>query len=153
MKNSNLPSLFEPFGIEPFDVLFKNFFDQDSFFSPVFDAKIKYPCDIQVINDVLFIEIAVPGIDKSEIVVSKMGEVLKVNYKNYSQDRKDKSGEKGEDNYIQRSIAKRSFSFGWRISDMFNMNKAEAKLDKGLLMISIPKNTDKKITHEIIEIQ
>jgi HSP20 family molecular chaperone IbpA len=153
MKNSSLPRLFEPFGIEPFDVLFKNFFDQDSFFSPVFDAKIKYPCDIQVINDTLFIEIAVPGIDKEEIEISKIGGVLRVKYNNYSQDRKDKAEEKNGDNYIQRSIAKRSFSFGWRISDMFDMSKAEATLDKGLLMISIPKNMEKKIMCEKIEIQ
>jgi len=33
-------------GTDPFDVLFKNFFNNDSFFSPAVETKISHPVDI-----------------------------------------------------------------------------------------------------------
>ena len=47
-------------------------------------------------------------------------------------------GEELSVDYIHRGIARRSFNLGWKISPKFNLNRVDAKMDKGLLTIFIP---------------
>ena len=53
--------------------------------------------------------------------------------------------------YIRRNIAKRAFNLGWRVSRKFDLNNLKAKLENGLLQISIPKTEESKT--QTIEIQ
>ena len=119
---------------EPWDILFRNFFDTDSFFLPAINADFKYPVDIHEDEKSLNIEIAVAGLDKEDISIEEQDGVLRVSY---NKQKEDSSEDK---HYIQRSIAKRSFNFGWRISEeKFNLKKIDAEIDKGILKINIPK--------------
>ena len=43
-----------------------------------------------------------------------------------------------EDKYYYKGIAKRSFNFGYKVANRFNLSKVEAKMENGLLMINIP---------------
>jgi HSP20 family protein len=120
---------------EPWDIMFRNLFETDSFFLPAINANFKYPVDILEDEKSLNIEIAVAGIEKDDIEIEEQDGVLRVTYN--KQEEEDNCEEK---HYIQRSIAKRAFNFGWRISeDKFNLKKIDAKMDKGILKISIPK--------------
>jgi HSP20 family protein len=133
--------------LEPFDLLFKNFFDSDSFFSPAINTSIKYPVDIHEDEKNLNIEIAVAGIDKKDIEIEEQDGILKVSYNKQEED------ECNEKHYIQRSIAKRAFNFGWRISDKFDLKNITAEMDKGILKLSIPRSEEKMIVKNMIKIK
>jgi len=116
----------------PTDLLFKNFFETDTQFQSHAEIKPNYPVDIATVDNGLVIEIAAVGIDKKDIKIETAENQIKIIY------------EKGEDDsptafeYIHRGIARRSFNLGWKISPKFNLNRVDAKMDKGLLTIFIP---------------
>ena len=125
-----------PFGLSPFDILIKDFFNQDTEFRPAQQTKINHPVDIYEADDGLNIDIACVGLTKKDIELTVEGDILKVEYN------RDKS-EKDE-TYVHRNIAKRSFNLGWRISRRFDLVKLNAKLENGLLHLFAPLTEDNK---------
>ena len=126
----------QPFGLSPFDILIKDFFNTDTEFRPAHQTKINHPVDIYEANDGLNIDIACVGLTKKDIEITVEGDILKVEYN------RDKS--KNDESYVHRNIAKRSFNLGWRISRRFNLAKLEAKLELGLLHLFAPLTEDNK---------
>tara|TARA_B100000902_G_scaffold389425_1_gene436561 strand:- start:3101 stop:3517 length:417 start_codon:yes stop_codon:yes gene_type:complete len=114
----------------PTDLLFKNFFETDSNFQSHVDNKPKYPCDLFTTDDGLNIEIAAVGLDKKDIKIETAENQINISY--------EKTDDDSSVDYIHRGIAKRSFNLGWKISPKFNLNRVDAKMDKGLLTIFIP---------------
>ena len=125
-----------PFGLSPFDILIKDFFNSDTEFRPAHQTKINHPVDIYEANDGLNIDIACVGLTKKDIEITVEGDILKVEYN------RDKS--KNDETYVHRNIAKRSFNLGWRISRRFDLNKLDAKLQNGLLHLFAPLTEDNK---------
>ena len=125
-----------PFGLSPFDILIKDFFNQDTEFRPAQQTKINHPVDIYEANDGLNIDIACVGLTKKDIEITVEGDILKVEYN------RDKS--KKDESYVHRNIAKRSFNLGWRISRRFDLTKLNAKLELGLLHLFAPLTEDNK---------
>jgi len=116
----------------PFDILFKDFFNSNSPFTPAHQAKYSHPVDIYDDEKGLHIEVACTGISKDEIDITiENGSVLKISYKKPE----DSDPEKA---YIHKSISRRSFNLGYRISSKFDLSKAEADYEHGLLYIDIP---------------
>ena len=126
----------QPFGLSPFDILIKDFFNTDTEFRPAHQTKINHPVDIYEANDGLNIDIACVGLTKKDIEITVEGDILKVEYN------RDKS--KNDETYVHRNIAKRSFNLGWRISRRFDLNKLNAKLENGLLHLFAPLTEDNK---------
>jgi len=119
-----------PFGISPFDILIKDFFNSNGKFVPFDQIKINHPVDIYEANDGLNIDIACVGLTKKDIDITIEEDILKVEYK--------KETSANEADYIHRNIAKRAFNLGWRISRRFDLSKLEAKLENGLLHLFAP---------------
>ena len=117
-------------GIDPFDVLFKNFFNNDSFFSPAVETKISHPVDIYETDNGLHFEIACTGLSKEDVNINIEGDILRIKY------------EKNDDdeviNFIHKGIARRSFNLGYKVSSRFDLQNADAQMNNGLLKISIP---------------
>ena len=124
------------FGTSPFDILFKDFFIADGEFAPFNQIRFKHPVDIHDSNDSLNSEIACVGLTKKDIDITIEGDILRVEYK------KNKIDDPVE--YIQRNIAKRAFNMGWRISRKFDLSGLDAKLQNGLLQLSIPQSEENK---------
>lgn len=130
-------------GVDPFDLLWKNLFDQNSSFSTL-GEKISYPVDIiETSNGVVF-ELAVVGLDYKDIDIEVSNDVLRIKYS------KDNEGDQPIVNYIHKGIARRSFDLAWKISSKLDLSALEATLDRGLLRIEIPmlevqENAPKKI--------
>jgi HSP20 family protein len=122
--------------MDAFDILFKNFFNNESFFSPVIDTKIGHPVDIYENEKGLHFEVAGTGLTKEDIAISIEGDLLKISYK------------KPEDEdccavndccYYHKGISRKSFNLGYRIPlSKFNLSSASAEMNNGLLKISIP---------------
>ena len=119
----------------PFDILVKNFFQSDSFFTPAVEAKISHPVDIYENKDGLHFEIACTGLTKDDIGINIEGDILKVSY-NKSED--DKCCDVNECNYLHKGIARRSFNLGYKVASKFNLSEASAEMKNGLLKISVP---------------
>ena len=113
----------------PFDILVRNFFTDGSRYQPLPETKLQHPVDIYQIDKGLAIDIACTGISKEEIEIQIQDNILRVNY--------DKSKNENLE-YIHKGIAKRSFNLGWKIDSKFNLGKANAKFENGLLAINIP---------------
>jgi HSP20 family molecular chaperone IbpA len=127
---------------DPFDVVWKNILDSNSTFNTFQYEKINYPVDIYETETGLRFELAVVGLDKSDIEILVESDVLRITHNK-------KETEGTEKSYLQRGIARRSFDLAWKIASKLNLNKLEANMDKGLLIIDIPyaeEKAPKKVT-------
>ena len=115
----------------PFDILIRNFFQDASTYSPLAETKVPHPVDIYTSDKGLSFDIACTGISKKEIELNIQDNLLKINYNKPEEDKDDKD-------YIHRGIAKRSFDLGWKIDNKFDLSKATASYNDGLLSINIP---------------
>jgi len=121
-------------GIDPFDIVWKNFFDANSTFN-TFENKINYPVDILETESGLRFELAVVGLSETDLDIQVDGETLRISY-NKTETEEIKS-------YLQKGIAKRSFDLAWKIASKFDLTQLSAFLDKGLLIIDIPYAAEK----------
>ena len=121
-------------GIDPFDIVWKNFLDANSTFN-TFESKINYPVDILETENGLRFELAVVGLSESDLDIQVDGETLRISY-NKPETEEIKS-------YLQRGIAKRSFDLAWKIASKFDLTQLSAFLDKGLLIVDIPYAAEK----------
>jgi HSP20 family molecular chaperone IbpA len=126
--------------MDPFDIVWKNFFDGHSNFNTL-QQKINYPVDIYETDNGLCFELAVVGLNKEDLEILVEGDTLRIQYENQLED--------SERVYLQRGIARRSFDLAWKVAAKYNLVKLEAKMDKGLLIIDIPyteSKAPKKVT-------
>jgi len=121
-------------GIDPFDIVWKNFFDANSTFN-TFENKINYPVDILETENGLRFELAVVGLSETDLDIQVDGETLRISY-NKPETEEIKS-------YLQKGIAKRSFDLAWKVASKFELSKLQATLDKGLLVLDIPYAAEK----------
>lgn len=122
-------------GLDPFDILVRNFFNSELHFAPVNEAKIQHPVDIYENDEGLHFEIACTGLTKKDIEIGIEGDVLKIAY---NKPKDEECCEVNNCNYIHRGIAKRSFNLGYKIASKFSLANADAEMNNGLLKISIP---------------
>ena len=115
----------------PYDLLFRDFFKSDLDFQPATTAKFSHPVDIFETKYGLHFEVACTGLSKEDVELHIEGDTLIIRY--------DKGHKEYEDrNYIHRGVARRSFSLGYKIAAKFDLSKAEAMMENGLLGIKIP---------------
>ena len=119
------------FTLTPFDILVKNFFEQDSQFDKVNHRAVNHPVDIWEDKEGLTLEVACVGLNKSDVDVDIEDDILKVSYS-----KKDGSNESAH--YHYRGVKKSSFDLGWKIARRFDLTKANANMENGLLKILIP---------------
>jgi len=114
----------------PFDILFRNVFQDASSFVPLEESKVPHPVDIYTTDKHLVFDIAATGIEKQDLEIQTQDNTLRINY--------NKSKKDLNVDYIHRGIAKRSFNLGWKIDSKFNLSLADAEFKNGLLTIKVP---------------
>ena len=126
---TQIPHGFEHWALDPFDIVWKNFFDTNAQYNTM-QEKINYPVDIYEVGNGLRFELAVVGLDQEDLDILVEGDTLRITH-----DRK-----KADDvrPYIQRGIARRSFDLAWKVASKFDLQGLTATMDKGLLIIDIP---------------
>ena len=117
-------------GIDPFDIVWKNFFDVNSNFNTI-QEKINYPVDIYETDNGLRFELAVVGLTELDLDIQVEGDTLRVKHEKPNM-------EHYQIKYLQRGIARRSFDLAWKVASKFDLTKLEASLDRGLLVLNIP---------------
>jgi HSP20 family molecular chaperone IbpA len=120
--------ILRPFELDPFDLLWKDLFESAPHFSAI-TQKISHPVDIFETEDGIRFEVAAVGLDKNDIDIIVDGDQLRITYEKPN---------KPEESPIYRGIKRSSFNLTWKISTKFDLNKLEASLDRGLLIITVP---------------
>ena len=94
--------------------------------------------DVKESADQVVVKVEVPGMDAKDINISVMGEVLTI--------KGEKKAERGgkEENYhlVERSYG--SFSRSVKLPAAVDLDKIEAKYDKGVLTVTCPKKEEVK---------
>ena len=130
-----MSTLFNETYVSPFDLLFKDFFKSELDFQPATQAKLTHPVDIFENKHGLHFDIACTGLSKSDIEINIEGDVLRVSY---NKPKDEACCETDNCHYIHKGVAKRSFNLGYKIASKFDLSKAEAMMENGLLGIRIP---------------
>ena len=130
-----MSTLFNETYVSPFDLLFRDFFKSELDFQPAIEAKISHPVDIFENKHGLHFDIACTGLSKSDVEINIEGDVLRVSY---NKPKDDECCEVNDCKYIHRGVSKRSFNLGYKIAPKFDLSKAEAMMENGLLGIRIP---------------
>ena len=121
----------------PFDILFRNFFNAEDQFAPALNSKQPHPLDIYYDDEGLHFEVACTGLTKDDLDISVEGDLLKISYQK-PKNEIDFSG------YIYHGLSRKSFDLGYKISPKFNLNKIGAEMENGLLKLHIPISEESK---------
>ena len=115
-----------------FDILFHNFFHPTSGFGSAVTTKQPHPLNIFYDDAGLHFEVACTGLTKDDIKLDIEDDILKISYDKPEDEKELHPGT------IHRGLSKKSFSLGYKISAKYDLSLAIAKLENGLLEISIP---------------
>ena len=126
-----MSTLFFERQLSPFDLLFKDFFKSELNFQPAVEAKIPHPVDVFETKYGLHFEVACTGLSKEDVSLDIEGDILKISYNKEAKEYEDRT-------YIHKGVAKRSFNLGYKIASKFDLSRAEAMMENGLLGIKIP---------------
>jgi HSP20 family protein len=132
-----MSTLFNETYVSPFDLLFRDFFKSELDFQPATQAKISHPVDIFETDKGLHFEVACTGLSKEDVELNIEGDILKISYNKLEGELKE-AKELQDRNYIHKGVAKRSFDLGYKIASKFDLSKADAMMENGLLAIQIP---------------
>ena len=124
-----MTALFRPFELDPFDLLWKDLKETQAHFSAI-TQKVTHPVDIYETDNGIKFEIAAVGLESKDIEILIENDTLRIRY--------EKPISHEDNQPIYRGIKKSSFDLNWKISTKFDLNKLEASLDKGLLVLTIP---------------
>jgi len=120
---------FRPFELDPFDLLWRDLFENNSRFSAI-TQKVTHPVDIYETPNGIKFEVAAVGLDSKDIDIQIDNDQLRIKY--------EKPQTEIEEAVIYKGIKRSSFDLTWKISTKFDLSKLEAQLDKGLLTLDIP---------------
>ena len=117
-----------------FDILFHNFFFPSSGFGSAATTKQPHPLNIFYDDNGLHFEVACTGLTKEDVKVDIEDDILKISYTK-PDEAIDKQIHPGT---IVRGLSKKSFNLGYKISAKYDLSLVLAKLENGLLEVSIP---------------
>lgn len=138
-------------GVNSFDILINNLFDQNSDFSPLDKQNVYTPLNLYLDNTLnrLVFEFAVLDIPTNEVDIEVEDDILRVSYQG-----KRKISNPDEDlDYLINKISKKQFSYAWRINPKFDLKKIMASKNDGILTIEIPRKKETLPEKVKIEIQ
>ena len=131
--------LFDQRVFSPLDVLVKDFFNKEAEFTKIDNRTVNQPVDIYEDKDGLTFEIACTGIPKELVDIELKGDYLCVKY-----DKGDLPKVESERRYFHSSVKKSSFNIGWKVARRFELAKANAEMNDGLLVVTIPYANENK---------
>lgn len=129
---SNVPSM-----MNVFDDLFYG--DLPTIFSSNFSEGISMPkVNIRELNDNFIIEMAVPGMKKSDFELNLDNNTLSVSAKSETSDNSEENG------YTRREFSYSTFNRNFTLPETVDDSKIDAKYKDGILEIVLPKKDEAK---------
>ena len=128
--------IFRPLELDPFDLLWKDLLETQAHFSAI-TQKVTHPVDIFETEDGIRFEIAAVGLDREDISITVDSDQLRITY--------EKPKPVDQETIIYRGIKRSGFDLSWKIATKFDLTNLEATLDKGLLVLTIPRAVEQKV--------
>lgn len=122
----------------PFLDLARSFFDNEFNYIPFFEGRNNGLSNILENENEFSIEISAPGLKKEDIKIELDNDILKI-----SSEVED-SKEKKNNGYTRREFYRTSFERSFTIPKSANKNEISAKMDDGILTVTIPKIKEEK---------
>ena len=120
-----------------FDELFNR--EIPSVFSQNFNTGISLPMvNIKETSDAYFVEMAVPGLKKSDFQIDLDNQILSISTEI------EEDSEHTEANYTRREFGYASFKRSFTLPETVDVIKIKAKYDEGILSIKLPKKEEAK---------
>lgn len=94
--------------------------------------------NVRETDDKFVIEVAAPGMKKSDFEVNVDNGILSISYKFEKDDVKE------EENYTHREFGYSSFKRSFTLPDAVNSEKVSAKYNEGILFVNLPKKEEAK---------
>ncbi len=128
---------------EDFDSPFFGDWGWKNFNSNVFTPRV----DVTEDNENLYVTAEVPGVDKKDVKVSVVGDVLTISGEKKTEQRDEKK------NYyrIERNFG--SFSRSFTLPAEINVNNIAAEYKDGVLHVTLPKTEEAKIVEKQIDVK
>jgi len=117
----------------------KNFDFNTSVFTP--------RVDVTEDNENLYVEADIPGVEKKDVKVSVVGDVLTISGEKKKESRDEKK------NYYRIERTSGSFSRSFTLPAEIHSDKITAEFKDGVLKISLPKTEESKVVEKQIEIK
>lgn len=99
-------------------------------------------------NTAYVLEIAAPGLEKSDFEVRVEGDFLTVSAQKIQE-----QSEKGNDKFLRKEFSYSTFSRSFRLPKHIVLEQIKAGYDQGILKLSIPKSETEVQKYRAIEIQ
>ena len=128
-------------GLPSFSSWFDNFFDNSlgTEFLSNFNTGITLPAvNIKETNNEFILELAIPGMKKSDFIIDVENKVLSI-----SSEVKSENEEKNEI-YTRREFGYSSFKRTFTLPDSIESDKVKASYKDGILMVTLPKREEAK---------
>ena len=103
--------------------------------------------DVTEDNDNLYVTAEVPGIDKKDVKVSVVGDVLTISGEKKTEQRDEKK------NYYRVERNYGSFSRSFTLPAEVNVNNIAAEYKDGVLHVTLPKTEEAKIVEKQIDVK
>jgi len=121
-----------------FENIGKSFFDDEEKFEGTVPA-----VNIIEDNDRFRLEMAAPGLQKSDFQINVEKDVLTI-----SSEKKEEKEEK-DDNYARKEFYYNSFSRSFNLPETIDVENIKADYKNGILNVVLPKKEEAKVTREI----
>jgi HSP20 family protein len=109
--------------------LLKDFFGEESF-----SNKVSPRFNILEQNDAFILELAVPGLKKSDIAINVESDILKISHKNET--------EEDDSAYRRREFNYNGFEKSFNLPEIADTEKIKATMENGILNVHIPKKEE-----------
>jgi len=135
MANTNSNGLTSPTWSSWLDEVFNR--DLPSVFTSNFNTGITLPkVNIRETKDAYFVDMAVPGLKKSDFHIDIENQVLSISTE------MEESNEHQEDNFTRREFGYSSFKRSFSLPETVNENDIKAEYSDGVLSIHLPKKEE-----------
>lgn len=112
-----------------FDILFRDIFNNSNSFN-ILEGKQPHPLNIFYDDNGLHFEVACTGLTKDDVEIKVEDNTLQILYDKPEE-------EEFHQGTIHRGLSKKSFKLAYKIAPKYDLGKIDARLDNGLLQITI----------------
>jgi HSP20 family protein len=147
-KTDNRPTAFGSVVDELFQTNLNRFFDDRSWGFNGLQTDTRVPVNIQENDTAYEIQVIAPGLKKEDFNLAFNGDTLTVSFEHTEQ-----KTDGDQKKWIRREYRSASFSRSFTVDNTVNVDKANARYENGILLLTLPKKEEAKRLSRKIEIQ
>jgi HSP20 family protein len=147
-RTDNGPKTFGSVVDELFQTNLNRFFDDRFWGFNDVQGDARVPVNIRETDAAYEVEVVAPGLRKEDFHLSCTGDTLTISFEH-----KDEKTENEEKKWIRREFRSRSFSRSFQVDPTVDVDKARARYENGVLLLTLPKKEEAKRISRRIDIQ